>query len=129
MSVELVSIAAGVIVGAVFVVAGVYKLTDGDAWPRQAADMGVPREVAVVVPWVEIGLGALTAAHVFGPIPAIALLGTLLIFTVLIVIRLLDGSRPPCACFGSRSSRPLGAYHVIRNLVLGVLAVVTIAGA
>ena len=37
-------------------------------------------------------------------------------YTVVIVRRIRDGSRPPCACFGSRSKRPLGAYHVVRNL-------------
>jgi hypothetical protein len=66
---------------------------------------------------------------VFGPLPAIALLAMLLVFTVVIGLRLLDGTRPPCACFGIRSSRPLSAYHVLRNVLLSVLAIFTIAGA
>jgi hypothetical protein len=50
---------------------------------------------------------------------------TLVAFTVVIVQRLLDGSRPPCACFGSRSNKPLGRRHVARNL--GLLAVAALA--
>ena len=33
---------AAIIVGIAFVVAGVVKLADGPAWPKQAADMGIP---------------------------------------------------------------------------------------
>lgn len=126
---EIASVVSGIAVGLVFVAAGAFKLIDGDVWLRQAADMGVRPPLACVVPWCEIWLGALTAVHVFGPLPAIALLAMLVVFTVVIGLRLLDGTRPPCACFGLRSSRPLGAYHVVRNLVLSVLALITIAGA
>jgi hypothetical protein len=117
----VVGIVAGVVVGLALVWAGVSKLIVGPLWAKQAADMGVARRVALVVPYVEIGVGALLAAQLFKPWPAIAAFALLVAFTVVIVLRLLDGSRPPCACFGTRSTRPLGAYHVVRNL--GLLAV------
>jgi Methylamine utilisation protein MauE len=120
----VVGIVAGVIVGLALVWAGVLKLIVGPTWPKQAADMGVSRPVAQVVPFVEIVIGATLAAQLFTPWPAIAATALLVVFTVVIVRRLLDGSRPPCACFGSRSQRPLGAYHVARNLGLLALAVV-----
>jgi hypothetical protein len=122
--VDVVGTVAAVVVGVAFVAAGVFKLADGPAWPRQAADMGVGRSIALVVPWVEIVIGALLAAQLFEPWPAVAAIALLVAFSVVIVLRLLDGSRPPCACFGSRSRRPLGAYHVLRNVGLLALAVV-----
>ena len=91
--------------------------------------MGVVRPIAVVVPWVEIVVGVALAAQLFEPWPALAAIVLLIGFTVVIVRRLLDGSRPPCACFGSRSTRPLGAYHVARNGGLLVLAIVAAAWA
>jgi hypothetical protein len=112
-------------VGAMFVVAGGYKIADGPAWPRQAADLGVSRRLAVVVPWFEIVLGVALLIGLFPPWPAVVAGVTLVVFTVVIGRRLLDGSRPPCACFGSRSARPLGSRHVVRNL--GLLAVAVVA--
>jgi hypothetical protein len=112
-------------VGAMFVAAGGYKIADGPAWPRQAADLGVPRRLAVVVPWFEIVLGVALLIGFVPPWPAAVAGATLVVFTVVIGRRLLDGSRPPCACFGSRSTRPLGPRHVVRNL--GLLAVAVVA--
>jgi uncharacterized membrane protein YphA (DoxX/SURF4 family) len=124
--VDVIGVVAGVVVGVAFVAAGVLKLVEGRAWLKQAVDMEVSRPVARVVPYVEIVVGALLAAQVFTPWPAIAALVMLVIFTVVIARRLLDGTRPPCACFGSRSKRPLGAYHVVRNLALMAAAVLAV---
>jgi len=55
-----------------------------------------------------------------------AFFGLLLAFVVVILRRLRDGSRPPCSCFGSRSKRPLGAYHVVRNFLFLALAAVAV---
>jgi hypothetical protein len=126
---QVISLVASIALGAVFVVAGVYKLADGPAWPAQAADLGVPRPLAVVVPWYEIALGAALVAGVLPPWIELLAAATLVVFTLVILRRLLDGSRPPCACFGSRSSRPLGARHVVRNLTLLAVAVVAAVGA
>jgi uncharacterized membrane protein YphA (DoxX/SURF4 family) len=123
---DVVGIVAGIVVGVMFVAAGVLKLVEGPGWLKQAADMDVARPVALVVPYVEIVVGVLLATQLFKPWPAVAALGLLLAFTVVIVRRIRDGSRPPCACFGSRSKRPLGAYQVLRNLALIAVAVVAL---
>ena len=123
---EVVGLLASLVVGVALVWAGVLKLLDGAAWPKQAADMGVGRSVASVVPWAEVTLGIATVAQVFRPWPAVAVGLLLLAFTALIGIRISDGSRPPCACFGSRSKRPLGASHLVRNFVLLALAALAI---
>lgn len=125
---DLIGIVASVGLGIMFVVSGVFKLRDGPAWPRQAADMGVRRPIAVVVPWYEIALGAALIAGLLRPWPQVLAVLTLVVFTVVIVLRLLDGSRPPCACFGSRSPRPLGMRHVARNVGLLTVAAVALVG-
>lgn len=88
--------------------------------------MGVGRTVAMVVPWIELVIGLLVFAGTFSPWPSIAAGCLVVAFTVLIVLRIRDGSRPPCACFGARSSRPIGAAHVIRNVILLGLAAIAI---
>ena len=123
---DVVGVVAGVVLGLVFVAAGVLKLVAGPDWLKQAADMDVSRPMAMVVPYVEIVLGVLVATQLFAPWPAVAALLLLVSFTVVIVRRIRDGSRPPCACFGSKSKRPLGSYHVIRNLVFVALALVAV---
>ncbi len=122
---DLVGRIASIGLGVMFVVSGLYKLVDGPAWPRQAADMGVRRPLALVVPWYEVALGVVLISTLSSPWAEIAAALTLAVFTVVIVQRLLDGSRPPCACFGSRSNRPLGLRHLARNV--GLLAIAAIA--
>ena len=120
---------ASIGLGVMFVVSGGFKLADGPAWPRMAADLGVARPLAIAVPWYEIVLGALLIAGIVSPWAEIAATVTLLAFTVVIILRLRDGSRPPCACFGSRSKRPLGRRQVARNVILLAVALIAVAGA
>jgi MFS superfamily sulfate permease-like transporter len=122
--VDIVGIVAGIVAGGALVWAGFLKLREGPDWAKQAADMGVARSVALVVPYVEVAVGALLASTLLSPWPAMCALVLFASFTVLIVLRILDGSRPPCSCFGSRSKRPIGARDVARNVLLMVLTVV-----
>ena len=126
---DLVGLIASIALGAAFLWAGALKLVQGPSWSKQAADMGVGRSVALLVPYVEIVVGALLISQLLRPWPAVCALTLLLSYTVLILVRLRDGSRPPCACFGSRSMRPLGAYHVVRNLGLIAVAVIAVVAA
>jgi hypothetical protein len=89
--------------------------------------MGVHRSLAIVVPYVEVVIGVLLATQLVRPWPAVMASGLLIAFTVLIVLRLRDGSRPPCACFGARSKRPLSSRHVLRNLGLLTLSLTAVA--
>lgn len=125
---ELIGRIAAIALGVVFVVSGGFKLSDGPAWPRMAADLGVSRALAVSVPWFELVLGALLISGLLSPWTELLAVGVLVVFTMVIVRRLLDGSRPPCACFGSRSNRPLGRRHVARNLGLLAVGVIAVIG-
>lgn len=115
--------------GLVFLVAGGSKVAAGAAWPAQAAGLGVPRWLAVVVPWFELAVGALLVAGVARPWPAVAALGSLLAFTAALGWQLGHGRRPPCACFGAWSASPIGPAHFVRNAAFVALAIAALAAA
>lgn len=123
MSAHAVGVAAAVVVAVVLLVSGVAKVASPHEWRSQSAGLGVPWTVARVVPFVEVGLGALLLVQWQRPLVAwcaVALLGS---FTVLIGVRLAQGRHPPCACFGTWSSRPIGAGHLVRNAAFIAAAV------
>ncbi len=126
---ETLHLVASLALGALFVVSAVTKLIDVAGWRRQAAGLSVPGAVAVVVPVVELAVGASTATQLAAPVPAAAALGMLVGFTALIGWNLLHGRRPPCACFGATSKTPISWRHVARNTVFVAIAVVAIATA
>jgi Methylamine utilisation protein MauE len=116
--------AAAIALGGVLLLSGALKVVGRPVWRAQAAELGVPRAVAAVVPFVELVLGGLLVVDVLRHDAAV-LAGLLLIgFTAFIVRLLRRGSRAPCACFGSLSRSELGWSAVVRNLVLIALAVV-----
>ena len=121
MTAHLASVLAAAVVGATLLVSAVAKLASRD-WPAQAAALGVGRLLARLVPVLELGIGAALVAglarHVVGWV-AVALLGS---FTALLVVRLRQGRRPVCACFGRLSRRPIGWSSIVRNGVLIGLA-------
>jgi uncharacterized membrane protein YphA (DoxX/SURF4 family) len=125
--VHIVHIVARIALGGVFVVAGGSKVASGAAWPLQAAQLGVAVPVATVVPWFELIVGALVAVGVGEPWPAVVALAALAAFTLALVRTLRLGQRPPCACFGTWSAKPLGFSHVARNGGFAALAVLVLA--
>jgi uncharacterized membrane protein YphA (DoxX/SURF4 family) len=116
------AVVAGVVLGAVLLLSGAAKLAAGPRWAAQAAALGSPAIAVPVVPWVEVALGSLLVTGVWRPVVAVVSAALLAAFTVLLVVRLVQGRRPPCACFGAWSTRPVGYGSVARNLVLIALA-------
>ncbi|MEL6890853.1 MAG: MauE/DoxX family redox-associated membrane protein [Actinomycetota bacterium] len=119
---DTVAVVAAILLGIAFVVAGGSKLAAADAWPSQARGLGAPAWSIPVVPWFELVVGALLVVQVARRPAAIVALVTLVVFTGLILQRLREGVRPPCACFGAWSAKPLGAGHVARNAALVAVA-------
>ncbi len=110
----MVVVASGLL-GAVFLVSGVMKVAAPTQWRAQSADLGVPRLVALVTPSIELVVGALLVAQIARR-PVAMVTGALLVaFSTLLVVRLLQGRRPPCACFGTWTTKPIGWGHVLRN--------------
>jgi len=59
-----------------------------------------------------------------GSAPArLAALATLAAFSALLAGNLARGSRPPCACFGGRTERPLSWGALVRNAALAAALV------
>ena len=106
---------ATVVLGAVFLVAGVTKVSAPKQWRVQSADLGVPRGVATALPFGELVIGALLVSQVARRPVAMLAAALLIAFTTLLVVRLRQGRRPPCACFGAWSAKPIGWSDVARN--------------
>ena len=120
------SVVASVVLGAVFAVAGAMKIGTPRQWRAQSAGLGVHPLVATVVPFAEVAVGALLIAQIGRRAVATIALAMLLAFTALLVVRLMQGHRPPCACFGALATRPIGWGNVARNAVFVALASVII---
>jgi uncharacterized membrane protein YphA (DoxX/SURF4 family) len=119
-----VAFVAALLTGAVFVVAGVTKMSSPSQWRSQANGLRVPGGVAVVVPYIELALGALLMVQVQRPAMAWVAVVVLLAFSTVLARQLSRGLHPPCACFGSLSARPIGASMLVRNGVLLAVALV-----
>ena len=122
-----VAFVASVLVGLAFLVAGGSKLAAGPSWAAQASDLGAPTIAIPTLPWVELAIGAALVLQLTRPVAAIAAIVLLVAFTGLIGLRLSQGRRPACACFGAWSAKPIGASHLSRNGVLLALAVLALA--
>ena len=114
---------ATVALGVVFLVAGVTKVAGPHRWRVQSAELGVPPGVAAALPFGELIIGALLVGQVARRPVAVIAAVLLFAFTALLVVRLRQGRRPPCACFGGWSTKPIGWSDVARNA--GFIAVAT----
>ncbi len=119
---------ASVALGLAFLTAGGSKLAAGEAWPTQARGLGAPALAIPALPWLELVVGAALVFQILPPIPAIVALALLVAFSALIAARLKEGLRPPCACFGAWSAKPIGPWHLVRNGALIVVGLVALAG-
>lgn len=123
MSQHTAGVIAAVLVAGVLLLAGVSKVAQPAMWRAQAVGFGVPQLLATVTPFVEMGLGALLLVQMQRHVVAWLAVVVFAVFTALLVLRLAQGKRPPCACFGSLSSKPIGPGHLLRNAVFIGLAV------
>ncbi len=121
-----VGLVASILLGLVFLVSGGSKVAAGAAWPEQARELRAPSFAVPLLPWFEILLGAVLVVQLAPVLAAAVALVVLIGFTGLIVRRLAQGQHPPCACFGTWSTKPLAVGHVVRNVGFMVLAVVAL---
>jgi hypothetical protein len=118
--------AAHTVLSAVFAVAGVAKLLDGERARAALHDFGVPERAlrpafgALVAG--ELLIAALLALPWTRQAGALAAFAALVLFTLQISAQLLRGKRPPCACFGALTPAAIGPLSIVRNLLLMALA-------
>jgi uncharacterized membrane protein YphA (DoxX/SURF4 family) len=124
MSSHTLAVIASLVVAAVFLVSGASKIATPSAWRASLAGLGVPSWLAVPVPVVELAVGALLLVQWHRAAVAWVAVVVLVVFTALLVRRLAQGQRPPCACFGSLSSKPIGVGHLVRNAAFLAAALV-----
>ena len=117
---------ARLVLGAVFSLAGVAKLSDLKGSRRAIIDFGVPSAIAAplgqLLPLAELSVAAtLLAASTawWGALGALALLS---VFVVGITYNLARGRKPECHCFGQLHSAPAGWKTLARNGVLAAIA-------
>lgn len=107
-----------VLVGAAVAWAGAQKLTGMRAWLAAARAQSLPRLVALVVPPAELLLGASLVVMEPAAVTLGAVTALILVFTVFLAVQVSAGSTVPCACFGTRASRPPSGRDVARNVLM-----------
>ncbi|MBB5913689.1 peroxiredoxin [Nocardia transvalensis] len=121
-----------VTVAAVFGLSAWGKLADRAGTRKAVGDFGVPLRWAPGVAWALPGVEAVLAVAVLPPwtaVPAAVAAALLLVVFTAAVIRLLrSGKRPPCSCFGTVTSAPIGWGTVLRNILLLAVTVVAAWG-
>jgi thiol-disulfide isomerase/thioredoxin len=123
---EILLLAARLLLSGVFGVAGLAKLFDR-AGSRQAfVDFGVPNALAsplsVLLPLAELAIAVALLPVATAWLGAIGALSLLLLFIAGISISLARGRTLNCHCFGQLSSSPAGWSTLIRNAILSVIA-------
>ncbi len=117
----------------VFLVAGVAKLADLSSTRQAVLAFGVPGRiaptVAVVLPAVEIAVGAALVPLASAPFGALGAAALLAFFIGAVVNALVHGRAPECHCFGQVHSAPVGRRTLARNVALfAVAGFVAVAG-
>lgn len=123
---DLVLLAARLVLAAVFALAGVAKLADRDGSRRAMEGFGVPTRmsgvVAVILPVAELAVAIALVSTSFAWWGALSALGLLTAFVVGVVVNLSRGRHPDCRCFGQLHAAPVGRSTLIRNVVLAAVA-------
>lgn len=123
--------AAAMGVGLVFVTAGLAKLRSRALLPGVVANYRLLPDrlvapVATALPFIELGVGlALVAGSGLGAAPAMAML---LVFAAAMAINIGRGrAHIDCGCGRSELRQPLSRSLVVRNIVLALMLVPTLA--
>ena len=115
------------VLAATFVLAGLAKLRQPAETARAFAGLGLrgTRYLARAVPTVELALAV--ALVVVPPVGGAVALALLAAFSVLLAGVLKSGKQVGCGCFGTASRQVVSFVDLVRNGMLAVLAVLTLA--
>ncbi len=128
-----IGLAARIVVGGLFVLAGALKLGDPTAFATEIANYRFLPELApwlaVTLPATEIVVGAtlLLAPSTWRRAALLAAMGLLVMFTVAIVHVVRAGINVDCGCFGGNTG-PVTAWTAARDVALLALAAIAFRG-
>lgn len=120
------TVVGSAVVGWVLVGAGLSKIADRAGFREVTSHyVAMPSRIvpliSVVVPYVEIGVGASLAFGFAAEVSMRLAAGLFGLFAVLVLANLIAGEREvSCGCLGSLSSSRLSATHVVVNSLLAV---------
>jgi uncharacterized membrane protein YphA (DoxX/SURF4 family)/peroxiredoxin len=120
------SLAARLLLAAVFLLAGTTKLVDPVGLRKALRNFGLPpalaRPAVILLPGLELAVAVAlipTSLAWYGAWGALVLLT---VFLLAVGIAMARGRKPDCHCFGQLHSAPVGWPTLVRNVVLGACA-------
>ncbi|WP_040802298.1 MauE/DoxX family redox-associated membrane protein [Nocardia concava] len=130
MAIDYVVWVARLVLAVVFGISAWGKFADGSGTRKAVGEFGIPLAWVPAVAWGLPAVEAVVAAALLPPwtAAAAALVAILLLgmFTGAVVRLLRQGRRPACSCFGAGSAAPIGRGTVLRNVMLILLAGLTV---
>ncbi|HPA83676.1 MAG TPA: MauE/DoxX family redox-associated membrane protein [Deltaproteobacteria bacterium] len=119
----LVSMLFRLVLGAVFVYAGIEKVMDPAAFALDLSNYRLLpgwmiNPVAIALPWIEIFAGCSVLAGVFLPGGALIISTLLLLFATALGISLFRGLDISCGCFGSTAGQGITWWYLVRDIIL-----------
>lgn len=132
----VVILAARLVLGSVFIIAGVEKIANPDAFAKainnyQLLPYGALNAMALVLPWLEVLAGTFLVFGVRLRASAAITAAMLVVFIVAIASAMARGLSIDCGCFsqGSAAAEPVGWKKIAEDVALLILAVQIFAAA
>jgi uncharacterized membrane protein YphA (DoxX/SURF4 family) len=114
------------ILGVIFLTAGITKLLDLNEFRKSLVDFGVPPVLAsplgILVPLTEFAIVSALLSNRTAWWGAAGATILFVVFTAAMMGNLLLGRKPQCNCFGQFSSSPIGWSAVMRNVTICIPA-------
>ncbi|BBJ22127.1 MauE/DoxX family redox-associated membrane protein [Candidatus Nitrotoga sp. AM1P] len=121
VSINELLVTARLILIAVFITAGIAKLSNPQGFKEGLIDFGVPyslrKPIGMALPFVELSLAMLLIPSSTVWWTSVASLLLLVAFTLAITFNLAQGRHPACNCFGA-NAKPINAVTLLRNVGL-----------
>lgn len=120
---------AGIVIGLVFVVAGLAKIGDMAAFATQVHNFRltpIPLEnlVAMTLPWIELVAGTALILGVRSRGAAWICAGLMIVFTVAVGQAAARGLDFECGCFGKGDASTIGLKKLLENAGLSLVALI-----
>jgi uncharacterized membrane protein YphA (DoxX/SURF4 family) len=121
-------ILSAIILGGVFVFAGIEKISGTSAFAGSIYNYKLFPEVlinlfAVIIPWIELVCGILLIFRVYPRECSFILNLLLLFFIIIVIISITRGLNIECGCFGTAAGSRVGWLKVLENSALFLLGI------